>query len=147
MATCRGRRKRPAPLSRASNNFDHKGNGGSIVANAVTLDVTTWKLNEKNRVAETTNSSTSGRATWLGTVTEADFECEVIFDSTALLITDDSVTPGTTITVRLNVGDSGKFYTGSAVVETVTHSNNNLQDVVKATVTGKYSGTLTQPIT
>ena len=77
------------------------------MANAVTLDVTTWSMVERNRVGETT-SSASARATWLGGVTEADGQCEVVFDSTALLITDDTLTPGAAVTVRLNVGDSGR---------------------------------------
>lgn len=109
---------------------DHKGNGGVVTANSVALPVTTWSITERNRVAETTNSGTSGRATWLGTVTEADFTCEVIFDSTALLVTDNTLTPGSGVTVKLELGDSGKFFTGTAVIETIVHKVNNLSDVV-----------------
>lgn len=125
----------------------HKGNGGSVVGAGVTLTVVRWTLTEHNRVAETTNSSTAGRATWLGTVTEADFTCETVFDSDALLVTDSVLTPGATVTVRLNLGDSSKFFTGSAVIESVVHKVDNTQDVVRADLTGKYSGTLTQPVT
>lgn len=143
MATCRGRQKCLAPRNKASN----KLNGGVVTANSVALPVTTWELREHNRVAETTNSGTSGRATWLGTVTEADGRCEVIFDSTALLVTDNTLTPGSSVTVKLELGDSGKFFTGSAVIEDIVHKVNNTQDVVKADLTFKYSGTLTQPVT
>lgn len=125
----------------------HKGNGGVITGNAVALPTIDAELKETNRVAETTNSASSGRATWLGTVTEADFRCTVVFDSTALMITDNGVTPGNSVTVRGDLGDSGKFYTGTAVIETVRHYWNNRQGVVEAEVTGKYSGTLTQPVT
>ena len=82
----------------------HKGNGGKVTANAVDLPVTTWSLTERNRVGETTSSASSGRATWLGGVTEADGQCEVIFDSTALLVTDNTLTPGSSVTIRMDLG-------------------------------------------
>lgn len=126
----------------------HKGNGGKVTANAVDLPVTTWVLNERNRLGETTSSASSGRATWLGGVTEADGQCEVIFDSAALLVTDNSLTPGSAVTVAMYAGDSGKLWTGTAVIETIVHKVNNLGgDVVKADLTFKYSGSLTQPVT
>lgn len=124
----------------------HKGNGGVMTANSVALPTIDAEIKETNRVGETT-SSVATRATWLGTVTEADFRCTVVFDSTALLVTDNALTPGSAVTVRGDLGDSGKFYTGSAVIETIRHYWNNRQGVVEAEVTGKYSGTLTQPVT
>lgn len=125
----------------------HKGNGGAIIGNAVTLPTIDAEVKETNRVGETTNSGSSGRATWLGTVTEADFRCTVVFDSTALIDTDNGVSPGSSVTVRGDLGDSGKFYTGTAVIETVRHYWNNRQGVVEAEVTGKYSGAITDPVT
>ena len=124
----------------------HNGNGGAIIGNSVALPTIDAEIKEHNRVGETTNSAGT-RATWLGTVTEADFRCTVVFDSTALMITDNGVTPGNSVTVRGDLGDSGKFYTGTAVIEDVRHYWNNRQGVVEAEVTGKYSGTLTQPVT
>jgi hypothetical protein len=111
----------------------------------VVLPTTTWSLSERNRLGETTSSASAGRATWLGGVTEADFQCEVLFDSTALLNT--TISPGAAITCKFLIGDSTKFFTGSGVIETIVHKVNNLGgDVVKADITGKYSGTLTQPV-
>ena len=120
----------------------HKGNGGAMTINSTARPTIDASIKESNRVAETTNSSSSGRATWLGTVSEADFSCTVLFDSTALLST---LSVGSSYTVRGDLGDSGKFYTGTAVLETVEHKWNNRQGVVEASVTGKYSGSITPP--
>lgn len=62
-------------------------------------------------------------------------------------MTDNTLTPGASVTVRLDIGDSGKFYTGTAVIEDIVHRVDNVQGVVMADLTFKYSGTLTQPVT
>ena len=111
------------------------------------LPVITWTLSLRNRLAEITSSATAGLAQWQSTVSEADGTCEVLWDSTAIPDTDNGLTRGASVTVRLDIGDSGKFYTGTALIENLSLKVNNLSDVVKADITFRYSGSLTLPVT
>ena len=124
----------------------HKGNGGSITVDGTALPTIDAEIKEFNTLGETSDSGTSGRRTWIGTWTEADFRCTVVFDSDALLGGDlTTVRPGVNVTAKGTLGDSGKFYQGTAVIETIRHYWNNRQGVVEAEVTGKFSGSLTIP--
>lgn len=126
----------------------HKGNGGKVDFGATSLDVKTWSLNLRNRLGETTSSSSSGLATWLAGVSEGDFTCDCLLDSTALPDTDTGLTRGASGTFKFYLGDSGKFYSFTGLVEVLTPKVNNLGgDVVDYTLAGKISGTLTLPVT
>lgn len=121
-----------------------KGHGGSMTINGNALPTINAEIPESNRVAETTNSGTGGRATWLGTVSEADFSCSVVYDDDALLQAA-GVEVGASVPVVGKLGDSSKNYSGTAVIATVKHRWNNREGVVEADVTGKFSGALTRP--
>ena len=116
-------------------------------AGATALYTRTWEINLKNRLAETTNSATSGLATWFATVSEADFSCEAIWDDAEIPDTDNGLTRGASLTVKLNIGNSAKFYTGTALIETLTVKVDNIQGVVIYNITGKYTGAITLPVT
>lgn len=120
------------------------GYNGSMTLNSITLPTVDAKITERNRLGETTNSSTSGRATWLGTVSEADFSCGVVFDD-ATLLSANGITVGSAVTVDGKLGNSSKHYTGTVVIETVEHTWSNKEGVVLASVTGKFSGAITRP--
>jgi hypothetical protein len=124
-----------------------RGNGGQALFGANTLKVITWQGSFRNRLAETTNSGTNGLATWFPTVSEGDGSMECLLDDTELPDTDFGMTRGASGTLRLDLGNSGKFYTGTALIEDLVMKVNNVQDVVKFDVRFKYSGTLTLPIT
>lgn len=126
----------------------HKGNGGTVSLGGVTtLSVTRWTFTKKNRLAETTNSGSSAKATWLATVEEGDFTADFVFDSTVLVDTDLSADVGSSVAVVLTMGDSGKTYSFTGVIETIVINNDQLSDVVRGTITGKSSGTITDPVT
>ena len=126
----------------------HKGNGGKITFTATDLDVISWTLILKNRLGETTSSASSGLATWLAGVSEGDWTAECLLDSVALPDTDTLMTRGASATIKFYLGDSGKFYSFTGLIETITMKVNNLGgDVVKYDFGGKVSGTLTLPIT
>lgn len=124
-----------------------RGNGGTLIFSSNTFKVISWNLSLRNRLAETTNSATSGLATWFATVSEADGSAECLLDDTELPDTDFGMTRGASATLRLDLGNSGKFYTGTALIEDLVLKVNNIQDVVKYDVRFKYSGTLTLPVT
>lgn len=123
----------------------HKGNGGSVSFAAFNMDVTTWNLSLKNRIAETTSSKTNGLARWQATVDEGDFSCEILWDSEAIPDTDLGLVRGGTGTFVFYVGDSNKFYAFPGILESITVKVNNLSDVVKCDLSGKVNGTLILP--
>lgn len=126
----------------------HKGNGGTVsLAGATTLSVTKWTMTKKARLAETTNSGSSANATWLACVAEADFTADFVFDSTVLVDTDLTADIGVSVAVVLTMGDSGKTYSFTGVIEAITINNDQLSDVVRGTITGKSSGAVTDPTT
>lgn len=121
----------------------HKGNGGKITWGGTDLFVLTWSLTGRNRLAETTNSASSGYATWLAAVDEADWTAECFYDSAAQTVI--SAGSGGSAAIVFHLGDSGKTISFTGLIETVVPKVNNQQDAVKFDFTGKSSGAITWP--
>ena len=118
------------------------GYSGTVTVNSVAFPTIDATITEKNRLGETTNSSTAGRATWLGTVSEADFSCGVVFDDAALLTT---ITVGSSLSYSGKIGNSSKTFSGTVIVESFEYQWDNRQGVVIQKITGKFSGSITRP--
>ena len=77
---------------------------------------------------------------------EADGRAKIVWDSTQIPdTTSTAIDTGDTVAMVLYVGDSAKFYSFSAVIETLTVTTNARQGVAEAEVTFKSSGLITNP--
>lgn len=124
----------------------HKGHGGKAMVGSDDVNVTDWEFTKKTRAAETTHSGTNGWATFKGTVKEAEGTINVIWDSEQIPDTDITMDVGDEITLKLYVGDSTKFYSMTAMIETLKLMSKNTDDVVRWTVTFK-GWAVTDPVT
>lgn len=125
----------------------HKGTTGSVTLGGAAVATKTVNMKKRNRLAEITNSGSSGNAEWQATVKEGDFTVKLVWDSTNLPDTDLSADAGDSIAVVGNIGDSGKTQSFTGVIEELTLDWDNEQGVVMATITGKTTGAITDPVT
>src|SRR5262245_17371412 len=126
----------------------HKGHGGTVLVGAATWDgVTKWTLNKKGRLADITHSGTGGVVKRKKTVTDGDGTIEFIWDSDNIPDVDMTFDHGDEFTLKLNVGDSGKFYQFAAIADMVTIVDDETQDVVRGTATFFVNGAVTDPVT
>jgi hypothetical protein len=114
-----------------------------VIAGGVTLDVLDWKMTKKNRLAEVTHSGSGGNAQYLKTVNEYSGSVTANWDSTAM--PEAVIDVGTTVTLQLYMGDSNKFYSISALIETLEPSVPNQQGHVTYSFTWKGTGAMTNP--
>lgn len=124
----------------------HNGIGGKITAASLDFAVADWQFTKTNRLIETTHSGTAGWATFQSGVTEASGTANCMWDSTQ--VPDNSgLDPagGAAIVLKLYVGDSTKFYTFSAVIESIAVTS-AIGDAVKFSVGFKASGVVTDPL-
>lgn len=123
------------------------GNGGEVIVGAVTLHVAKWEGNFGARLVENTNSNTSGATSYDKVVDDASWTIEIPLDDTNLPDTDAGLTGGTKVTIKFYLGAGAKFYQlTNTTVEEIRPSNDNAQDIVRVTVTGK-GGAITLPVT
>lgn len=124
----------------------HKGNGGKATVGGTDVNITDWEFTKKTRAAETTHSGTAGWVTFKGTTKEAEGTINVVWDSDQIPDTDITMDVGDEITLALFVGDSAKFYSMTAMIETLKLISKNTEDVVRWTVTFK-GWAVTDPVT
>lgn len=109
--------------------------------------ISEWRLTKTARLAEVTNSGSAGQAKWKKTVVEATWSCQLPWDSENIPDTDVSLDVGDEVTIAFYCGDSTKFYSLPGITESVEVVNNVQNDVVRATVSGKANGAITDPVT
>lgn len=136
----------------------HSGVGGKLTSGATDFAVVDWQFTVTNRTAEVTNAGSAGWAEFITTVTEGAGSANCIWDSTN--IPDGSgvapldpwrggatIASGTeTVALKLYCGNSTKFYSFNAVIESLQVTSNAQNDAVKFAVTFKATGVITQPI-
>ena len=127
----------------------HTGHGGGVVVDGTTiLGVQEWQFTKTARLAETTNAESGGIANWLKVLVEAAGSANIVWEDTQVPDTDVTLDAGDSITaLRLDVGDTAKFYSFAAIVESLQMTNNNLNDAVKFTVNWWSNGAITDPVT
>ncbi len=131
----------------------HSGNQGKVSVGsgntAVDLATITWTLTLTARYGDTTASDTSGIERWQKVVTGGNGTFKVLWDSTQIPDVDpaDPVQEGTDCVLALYMGDSGKFYTFTAAIETVTPSVDNQNGIVVFDASFKFNGAVTRPVT
>lgn len=118
------------------------GFGGTFVLGANTLDVDTWTLNAEGEALDTTNTGDAG---WMSNILGAkswDGSLKTFWDSAAVPTGAAGFTAGARGTVTLNVGGSGKSYSGTIQITKITVENPT-KGVVAFNLDFKGSGALT----
>jgi hypothetical protein len=122
------------------------GNGGEIVVGAVTLHVTKWTVRKTARLAEATHSGTTA-TNFEKVVPHFEWTAEVPWDDTNMPDVDAGLAEGAKVTIVFHDGASGKTFTlTNTSVETLEQVNDNENDIIRVTVSGK-GGTLTRETT
>ena len=122
----------------------HNGVGGKITAGAIDFAVADWQFTKTNRIIETTHSGTAGWAEFQPGVNEASGTANCMWDSTLVPDNNGLDPAGSTIVMKLYVGSSTKFYTFTAVIESIAVTS-AIGDAVKFSVGFKASGVVTDP--
>lgn len=132
----------------------HNGIGGKLTSGAIDFAVLDWSFTTTNRLAEVTHSGSAGYAEYITTVTEGSGSANCVWDSTNI---PDSGTPGPlepfrginggsdTVALKLYCGNSTKYYSFNAVIESLAVTSNATGDAVKFSVNFKATGTITPP--
>lgn len=121
-------------------------NGSNLVTGAATLACTMTRMSKMSRLAETTDSGTSS-SRYQEVVKDHSWSASVVWDDTNLPDTDFGLTEGATVTLRFNMGGSGKFETlTGTTVERLEDIMDSKGDVIRTEISGK-GGVLTRPVT
>jgi predicted secreted protein len=118
------------------------GFGGTAVFSAATMDVDTWTLSVNGEAVDTTNTGDAG---WESNILGAkSFEgsFKTYFDTSAVPTGAAGFTAGARGTITLNVGSSGKTYTGTVQLTQISIEN-PVKGVVGFSCNFKGSGALT----
>lgn len=122
----------------------HNGVGGKITAGAIDFAVADWQFTKTNRIIETTHSGTAGWAEFQPGVSEASGTANCMWDSTLVPDNNGLDPAGSTIAMKLYAGSSTKFYSFTAVIESIAVTS-AIGDAVKFSVGFKASGVVTDP--
>lgn len=122
------------------------GNGSSLVIAAAALATTLTRLRKMARLAETTNSGTSS-SQYQAVVSDHSWSASCVWDDTNLPDTDFGLIEGAVVTLKFNMGASGKFETlTNTTVESLEDIMDARNDVIRTDISGK-GGVLTRPVT
>jgi hypothetical protein len=131
----------------------HSGVGGYLASGATNFSVIDWSFTTTNRVAEVTNAGSGGYAEFIPTVVEGSGTANCLWDSTNIpdagtagLLDPTRIGGSDLVVLKLLCGNSTKFYTFSAVIESLQVTSNAQNDAVKFSVNFKSSGTITGPV-
>jgi len=120
-------------------------NGGSVSVKPsggalATFDVTEWRLQEANIIADTTTSA-AAYTTGQGTIENHSFSFSLPVDSANK--PETAIPPGVNLTIWFKVGSLAAWHKIiNAVIESVSPVNNNAGDVFRVDVSGRC-GSLT----
>lgn len=137
-----------------------KGIGGKVMAGTAEYAVVDWNFTKTSTLVETTHSGSAGFAEYFPTKTEGSGSFNAIWDSTNIpdggytLNTNSgesgadssgTLEVGKLVTLKLYLGDSTKFYSFPARIESLAVTVNATSDVVKFSCNFKSSGIITDP--
>lgn len=140
-----------------------KGIGGKVLAGSTEFAILDWTFTKTNTLVEVTNSGSAGYAEYFPTKTEGAGSFNALYDSTTppdagytentFGATSTNFGPdktgtlevGALVTLKLYIGDSGKFYEVPSRIESVAITVNAVADVVKFACTFKSSGKIVDP--
>lgn len=132
----------------------HNGIGGKLTSGAIDFAVLDWNATTTNKVAEVTNSGSAGWQEFIPTVSGLSGSANCVWDSTNIPDTGVAgplepyrIGGADLVTLKLYCGNSTKFYSFSAIIESLqVTSNANGGDPVKFSVNFKSSGAVTTPV-
>ena len=141
-----------------------RGMGGKVVAGAVTYAVLDWNFTKTNTLVDITNSGSKGYSEYFPTKTDGAGSFNAIWSLDEIpdlaqaenssvpgdvLFGPDkegTLEPGAKVVLKLYIGDSGKFYSMNARIESLAVTNNAVGDVVKFACNFKSTGVITDPV-
>lgn len=125
----------------------YSGVGGKVTFDTtsdVDFDVIEWSIDQRSRLAETTSSSDSGWASYIGGVKEASITFSCVWNDSKIPETSG---PGLGVagTLKAYMGGSTKFYSASFVIEQMSPRVNTRNGEVTINITAKATGAVTPP--
>lgn len=125
----------------------HSGQGGKFNNGTTDVPIAEWELTRNGRFGEGTLTN-SGHVIRRFVIEDGTFRFNVPLDSENLLDTDLGVEPGASLSgADFFLGDSTKFYSFTALVDSLQIVCNATNDIVRCVVTGFINSTVTEPIT
>jgi hypothetical protein len=121
-------------------------NGSSLVIGAATLACRLTRLRKASRLADNTNSGTAA-SDYIEVVKDHSWSASVPWDSDVIPDTDFGLSEGARVTLKFNLGGTGKFETlTNTTVETLEDVMDSAGDIIRTEISGK-GGTLTRAVT
>jgi hypothetical protein len=132
----------------------HSGVGGKLMSGAVEFAVLDWQFTTTNKTAEVTNSGSLGWEEHIPTVTGGSGTANCVWDSTNMPETGVAgplepyrIGGADTVALKLYCGNSTKFYSFNAIIESLQVSSNAVgSEAVKFSVNFKATGAVTAPV-
>ena len=141
-----------------------RGIGGKVTAGSVTYAVLDWNFKKTNTLVDVTHSGSLGYSEYFPTKTDGAGSFNALWSLDEMpdggtaanntvpgdpLFGPDktgNLEPGAKVVLKLYIGDSGKFYSMDARIESLSVTNNAVGDVVKFACNFKATGTITDPV-
>lgn len=121
-------------------------NGSSVVIGAATLNCTMTRIRKAARLTETTHSGTSSTI-YQQVVKDHSWSLSCPWDSSNIPDTDFTLTEGSVVTLKFNLGGTAKFETlTGTTVETLEDIMDSKGDIIRTEASGK-GGVLTRAVT
>lgn len=133
----------------------HNGIGGKLTSTATDFAVVDWTFTTTNKKAEVTNAGSLGYEEFIPTTTGGSGSANCIWDSTNIpdngspgLLEPFRGTAGTsdTATLKLYCGNSTKYYSFTAIIDSVAVTSAASGAAVKFSVNFTATGTITTPV-
>lgn len=122
------------------------GFSGTVLCGAYALDVTEWSADIEVEILDTTNTGDLGWQTNINGCKKATGSCKTFWDTAAVPTGAGAanIQNGTTVTLTLNIGNSGRFFVIPARVGKITVSN-PVKGVVPFEFSYESNGVVTLP--
>jgi hypothetical protein len=122
------------------------GQGGSVIVGSTTLPVTSWSGSASAELLDVTTTGSNGWMERILGIKDFSGNLKVPFDTASVPFSSPlSLKPGTSVTLKLQIGTSGTmYYTIPALIEKADVEN-DAKAVVTLSVDFKSTGAITFP--
>jgi hypothetical protein len=121
------------------------GKNGRALSGGTAINITGWTFTETTDALDVTHSGSSGKRTFISGLTGGEGTVEFDFDDAALFTANPpNLNPGQQITLKLELGNSGKFYQFTAQL-TRAELRNPVEGKVSGSASFVSSGAITRP--
>lgn len=119
------------------------GMSGSVMVGSAVYPVTEWNIALSNDVQDVTDTGSAGWQELLAGVNSAESTFTAFWGSSAALLST-AFAIGTTVAIILNIGNTGKSFTGTFLIKTFSLKN-NAKTPIEFSCTGGSTGSVTMP--